>query len=39
VKITELEVPRCIVGEGPVWDVGSGLLFWIDILRRKVRES
>lgn len=37
-KITKLEVPRCIVGEGPVWDVGSGLLFWIDILGRKVHN-
>ena len=37
-QITKLDVPRCLVGEGPVWDVGSGLLFWIDILGRKVHN-
>jgi len=37
-QIAKLEVPRCLVGEGPVWDVGSGLLFWIDILGRKVHN-
>ena len=37
-QIAKLEVPRCLVGEGPVWDVGLGLLFWIDILGRKVHK-
>ncbi|WP_421836749.1 SMP-30/gluconolactonase/LRE family protein [Novosphingobium sp.] len=37
-QITKLDVPRCLVGEGPVWDVGLGLLFWIDILGRKVHN-
>ncbi|KPF91588.1 hypothetical protein IP81_10405 [Novosphingobium sp. AAP83] len=35
-KITRLEVPRCSVGEGPVWDVAEQALYWIDILGRRV---
>ena len=35
-KITRLDVPQCSVGEGPVWDVGSQALYWIDILEKKV---
>ena len=37
-RISKLDVPRCLVGEGPVWDADSGLLFWIDILGRKVHN-
>lgn len=35
-QITRLPVPQCSVGEGPVWDVQTQALFWIDILERKV---
>lgn len=35
-KITRLDVPQCSVGEGPVWDVGTQSLFWIDILEKAV---
>jgi L-arabinonolactonase len=31
-----LDVPRCSVGEGPVWDVATQQLFWIDILEKFV---
>jgi hypothetical protein len=36
VKITRLDVPQCSVGEGPVWDVPSQQLYWIDILEKAV---
>jgi L-arabinonolactonase len=35
-KITRLDVPQCSVGEGPVWDVKTQRLYWIDILEKKV---
>jgi L-arabinonolactonase len=35
-KIVRLDVPRCSVGEGPVWDVQTQRLFWIDILEKAV---
>lgn len=35
-KITRLELPRCQVGEGPVWDVAEQALYYIDILTRQV---
>lgn len=35
-RITKLDLPRCSVGEGPVWDVAEQALFYIDILERKV---
>jgi len=35
-NITRLDVPQCSVGEGPVWDVATQTLFWIDILEKKV---
>jgi L-arabinonolactonase len=35
-KVTCLDVPRCLVGEGPVWDVPDQALFLIDILGKKV---
>lgn len=34
--ITRLDVPQCSVGEGPLWDVQSQRLHWIDILARAV---
>ncbi len=37
-SITRLDVPQCQVGEGPVWDVASQSLFWIDIIGRKVHR-
>jgi L-arabinonolactonase len=36
--ITRLDVPQCAVGEGPVWDVASQSLFWIDIIGKKVHR-
>ena len=35
-KITQIETQRCIIGEGPVWDVAEQALYFIDILGRKV---
>ena len=35
-KITRLELPRCSVGEGPVWDVAEQALYYIDILEKRV---
>lgn len=35
-QITRLNVPQCSVGEGPVWDVESQRLYWIDILEKAV---
>jgi L-arabinonolactonase len=35
-KITRLDVPQCMIGEGPVWDVAEQSLYWIDILGKKV---
>jgi sugar lactone lactonase YvrE len=35
-KIRRLDVPQCSVGEGPVWDVGSQRLYWIDIIGKAV---
>jgi L-arabinonolactonase len=36
VKITQIETQRCIIGEGPVWDVAEQALYFIDILGKKV---
>ncbi|KRA83537.1 SMP-30/gluconolactonase/LRE family protein [Altererythrobacter sp. Root672] len=35
-KITRLPLPRCSVGEGPVWDKGEQALYYIDILEKRV---
>lgn len=35
-KITKLDVPRCSVGEGPLWDVQTQHFYWIDILEKAV---
>ena len=35
-RITKLDLPRCSVGEGPVWDVAEQAMYYIDILERKV---
>jgi len=35
-QIVRLSVPQCSVGEGPVWDVRSQRLYWVDILEKAV---
>jgi sugar lactone lactonase YvrE len=30
IRIDELDVPKCELGEGPLWDVGEQRLYWID---------
>ena len=35
-EITRLDLPKCQVGEGPVWDEGEQALYYIDILAKKV---
>lgn len=35
-RITRLDLPRCSVGEGPVWDVAEQALYYIDILEKRV---
>jgi L-arabinonolactonase len=35
-KITKVETQRCIIGEGPVWDIAEQALYFIDILGKKV---
>jgi len=35
-KITRLALPRCSVGEGPVWDEAEQALYYIDILEKRV---
>jgi sugar lactone lactonase YvrE len=35
-KITRLPLPRCSVGEGPVWDEAEQALYYIDILDKRV---
>ena len=35
-NISKINTPRCMVGEGPVWDVAEQALYFIDILGKKV---
>jgi sugar lactone lactonase YvrE len=35
-QITQLALPKCQVGEGPVWDVAEQALYYVDILDKKV---
>ena len=35
-QITKLDLPRCKIGEGPVWDVAEQALYYIDIFGKKV---
>lgn len=35
-RISMPDLPRCTVGEGPVWDVKEQALYYIDILEQKV---
>lgn len=37
-QITRLDLPRCSVGEGPVWDVAEQALYYIDILQKNVQR-
>jgi L-arabinonolactonase len=36
VKISRVDVPRCKVGEGPVWDVAEQALYFVDIVDRRL---
>jgi L-arabinonolactonase len=36
VKISRVAAPRCVIGEGPVWDVTEQALYFIDILGKLV---
>jgi len=36
VEISRLDLPKCMVGEGPVWDVAEQALYYIDILHKRV---
>jgi L-arabinonolactonase len=35
-EITRLDLPKCKVGEGPVWDVAEQALYYIDIVEQAV---
>jgi sugar lactone lactonase YvrE len=35
-QIRRLDVPQCGVGEGPLWDVETQRLYWIDIIGKAV---
>jgi sugar lactone lactonase YvrE len=35
-KISQIDTPLCMIGEGPVWDVAEQALYFIDILGKKV---
>nr|WP_166175555.1 SMP-30/gluconolactonase/LRE family protein [Altererythrobacter segetis] len=35
-KISKLDLPKCKVGEGPVWDVAEQVLYYIDIVEKAV---
>lgn len=35
-EITKLDLPKCKVGEGPVWDVAEQALYYIDIVEQAV---
>jgi sugar lactone lactonase YvrE len=37
-KLHKIDVPRCLVGEGPVWDVAEQALYLVDILGRKLHR-
>jgi len=35
-RITQADLPKCMVGEGPVWDVAEQAMYYIDILEKQV---
>ena len=37
-RITRLDLPKCQVGEGPVWDTAEQALYYIDITRKAVHR-
>ena len=37
-RITRLDLPKCQVGEGPVWDTAKQALYYIDITRKAVHR-
>lgn len=37
-KIRRVEAPRCLVGEGPVWDAVEQALYYLDITGRKIHR-
>ena len=37
-KMTRLDVPKCAVGECPIWDVAEQALYLVDIFGRKVHR-
>ncbi|MFO7276704.1 MAG: SMP-30/gluconolactonase/LRE family protein [Pseudomonadota bacterium] len=37
-KIHRLDVPHCLVGEGPVWDVAQQALYFVDIVGKKLHR-
>lgn len=37
-KIRRVKAPRCLVGEGPVWDVAEQALYYLDITGRKIHR-
>ena len=37
-KITRIEAPKCLVGEGPVWDVAEQALYYVDIMGKAVHR-
>ncbi len=39
VQVERLTEPGAVLGEGPVWDTGTGTLLWVNILDREVRRT
>jgi sugar lactone lactonase YvrE len=39
VELTQIDTHRCIIGEGPVWDVAEQALYFIDILVKRCCDS
>ncbi|MBC7985997.1 MAG: SMP-30/gluconolactonase/LRE family protein [Sphingomonadaceae bacterium] len=37
-RIERIDAPRCLVGEGPLWDVAEQALYFIDIVGKKVHR-
>jgi sugar lactone lactonase YvrE len=38
VRISRVETERCILGEGPVWDVAEQALYYLDIFGKKIHR-
>jgi sugar lactone lactonase YvrE len=37
-KMSRLDIPKCMVGECPIWDVAEQALYFIDIFARKIHR-